>query len=430
MMVLSTTIQERLRGPCRRVLRAAAAATPLAAAAISSLCASPLCASPLSAQESPGPTGWEPTGLPVVSFDSDEGFGYGVLFDLYNYGEGGYSPYRFTIQPEVLLTTRGRREFTLFFDAPHLLPEGWRMDASLAIERQFAFPYFGLGNNSVYDALVEDTEGQSYYRFGRIQRLAAVSVQRRLGDSPIRLLAGVGVTNTKVEPLPEEATSTLLYRVITNAGTSGSIPETITPGWSNHVRVGVVWDTRDRETGPHRGTWSEVLVQAVPEFLGSESGYIRWTAVDRRYVPLGEGLTFANRFLVQDVAGRAPFYDLYIVQTSFKQREGLGGSRTLRGIPRNRYVGKGLLLWNAELRWRAVDFDLAGRSFHMVFCTFVDTGRVWADGFVPGELFSDLHTAYGVGMKGGMGENFIAALDVGRSSQSSASIYMNIGYIF
>ncbi len=386
--------------------------------------------SPLHGQESSASTGWEPTGLPALNYDSDEGFGYGVLFELYNYGDGGYSPYRFTLQPTVFLTTGGRRQFTIFFDAPHLLSDGWRIDASLGDERQFSVPYYGLGNASVFDAALEDTEGQYYYRFGRAQRQAAVNVQRSLGDTPLRLLAGVGATHTDVDPLPKDATVTLLYQVIENAGTPGSIPETIPAGWSNHFRVGLVWDTRDRETGPHRGSWSEVLVQAVPEFLGSESGYLRWTLVDRRYVPLGDGLTFANRILVQDVEGEAPFYDLSTLQTSFKRREGLGGSRTLRGIPRNRYVGKGVFLWNAELRWRAAEFTFVGRSFHMILSAFVDTGRVWADGPVLGELLSDLHGSYGAGVRAGMGENFIAGLDVGRSSTSSASIYINTGYTF
>jgi len=244
------------------------------------------------------------------------------------------------------------------------------------------------------------------------------------------LLAGVGATHTDFDPLPKDATATLLDQVIGSAGTTGSIPETIPGGWSNHLRVGPVWDTRDRETGTHRGTWSEVLVQAVPEFFGSESGYVRWTLVDHRFVPLGARLTLANRVIVQNVEGEAPFYDLSIIQTSFKQREGLGGGRTLRGIPRNRYVGKGLFLWNAELRWCAADFSVAGRPLHMVLSTFVDTGRVWADGLVPGEFFSDLHTAYGGGIRFGMGENFIAGVDVGHSSESTAAIYINTGYIF
>ena len=138
----------------------------------------------------------------------------------------------------------------------------------------------------------------------------------------------MGATRTEVEPLPKDAITTGGSEVIGDAGVPGWIPETIPGGWWNHGRTGVIWDTRDRETGPHRGTWSEVLVQVVPEFLGSESGYIRWTLVDRRYVPLGDRLTFANRIIVQDVRGDAPFYDLSIIQTSFKQREGLGGSRT------------------------------------------------------------------------------------------------------
>jgi outer membrane protein assembly factor BamA len=384
----------------------------------------------LNAQEPPGPTGWEATGLPALNYDSDEGFGYGVLFELYNYGDGGFSPYRFTLQPTVFLTTGGRRDFNVFFDAPHLLPEGWRIDASLGSERQIASPYYGVGNTSAYDNSLEDTEGQYYYRFGRTLRRVAVNVQRGFWDLPIRVLAGVGATHTDIDPLPKDATGTLLNEWIGDGGGSSSSPETIPGGWSNHVRVGLVWDTRDRETGPHRGTWSEMLVQAVPEFLGSESAYVRWTAADRRYVPLGDRLTLANRLLVQDVVGDAPFYDLSIIQTSFKQLEGLGGGRTLRGIPKNRYVGKGVFLWNAELRWRAMDFSLLGRASHMVLSTFVDTGRVWEDGLVLGELLSDLHTAFGGGIRVGMGENFIAGLDVGHSSESTAALYINTGYAF
>ncbi len=385
---------------------------------------------PLHAQEPQGPTGWEPAGLPALNYDSDDGFGYGVLFELYNYGEGGYEPYRFTIQPTVFLTTEGRRDLTLFFDAPHVLPEGWRIDATLASERHIASPFYGVGNEAPFDATLEDTEGQYYYRFGRDRTRAAANVQRGIGDTPMRVLAGVGVTHTDVDLFPKEATQTFLNEWIASGGSSGSTPDITPGGWSNHVRVGLVWDSRDRETGPHRGTWSEVLFQAVPEFLGSESAYLRWTAVDRRYFPLGERLTFANRLLVQDVEGDAPFYDLSIIQTSFKQLEGLGGGRTLRGIPKNRYVGKGVFLWNAELRWRALNFTLFGLASHMVLSAFVDTGRVWEDGLVLSELLSDLHTAYGGGLRVGVGENFIAGIDVGRSSESSAAIYINTGYAF
>ena len=221
------------------------------------------------AQGAQGPTGWEPNGLPAINYDSDEGFGYGVLFELYNYGSGGYAPYRFTLQPTVFLTTGGRRDFTLFFDAPHLLPAGWRIDVSLASEKQIATPYYGPGNQSVFDVALEDSEGQYFYRFGRTRRKAAFNLQRSVGDLPLRVLVGAGVARTSIESQPKDAVETLLRQ--------DYLGRTIPHGWSNHVRIGLVWDTRDRETGPRRGTWTELLVQGVPEFLGSESGYVRWT---------------------------------------------------------------------------------------------------------------------------------------------------------
>ena len=381
-----------------------------------------LASAPIEAQETPDPTGWELTGLPAINYDSDEGFGYGVLFEAYNYGEGGEAPYRYTLQPTVFLTTGGRRDFTLFFDAPHLLSDGWRIDGSLGSERQIANPYYGLGNASVYDEALEEVEGQYYYRFGRTRRQATLNLQRRVGSLPLRILMGGGATRTTVEPLPKDATRTLLGQELLG----GNVPG----GWSNHLRVGLIWDSRDRETGPRRGTWSELLVQVVPDFLGSESQYVRWTIADRRYFPLGDRLTFANRFLVQNTEGTAPFYDLYIVQTSFKQQEGLGGAKTLRGILKNRYVGEGLFLWNAELRWRAHEFAMVGRSFHLVLSGFVDTGRVWENGLVVDQILSDLHTAFGGGVRVGMGENFVVAIDIGHSTEATAPMYIGLGYLY
>jgi outer membrane protein assembly factor BamA len=374
------------------------------------------------AQEAPGPTGWEPNGLPALNYDSDEGFGYGALLELYNYGNGGHSPYRFTIQPTVFLTTGGRRDFTLFFDAPHLLPAGWRIDVDLGSEKQIATPYYGPGNATIYDESLEDEHGQYYYRFGRTRRGVATNLQRAVAGLPLRILLGVGLNKTTIEVQPEDAVETLLRQDYTE--------RTVPSGWTNHVRIGLVWDTRDQETGPTSGAWTEILVQGVPEFLGSETGYIRWTFADRRYFPLGGRVTFANRFMIQDIDGVAPFYDQYLVQSSFKSQEGLGGAKTLRGIPKNRYVGKGMFLWNAELRWRVGDFEMLGRSLHVVLSGFVDSGRVWEDGLQWESLVTDLHTGVGGGVRVGVGENFVVALDLGHSSEATAPFYIGLGYLF
>ena len=118
------------------------------------------------------------------------------------------------------------------------------------------------------------------------------------------------------------------------------------------------------------------------------------------------------------------------MDTSFKAQEGLGGAKTLRGMLKNRYAGKGMFLWNTELRWRAAEFTTFDREFHLVVSGFVDSGRVWAEDVVLSEALSELHHAYGGGLKLGMGENFVVSLDVGHSRESTAPIYLGLGYLY
>jgi hypothetical protein len=371
------------------------------------------------AQE-PARTGLEVAGVPALNYDADEGFGYGIVAELYQYGNGASLPYRFTLQPTLFLTTGGRRDVTVFFDAPHLLPRGWRVDAFLGREHQIATPFYGIGNATPYDPALESDANPYFYRFGRTTSRVAANLQHTVGDPRLRVLVGAGASRTDLRLVPKDEGTTYL------AGVAGGA----SAGWSNHVRAGLIWDTRDRETGPRRGTWTELLVQRVSRSLGSDFEYTRWTLADRRYVSLSSRVVFANRLVLQGVSGDAPFQDLQVVQTSFKQQEGLGGAKTLRGILKNRYTGDGLFLWNAELRWRATDFRTAGRDFHVILNGFVDSGRVWDGGVRLGEVLSDLHRGWGGGVRLGMGENFTVALDAATGPETGMPLYVGLGYLY
>ena len=381
---------------------------------------------PISAQ-SPGAAsrrGVEFAGFPVLNYDSDEGFGYGALVELYDYGAEGVLPYRYTLQPTVILTTEGRRDFTLFFDAPKVLPGGWRLGAFAGIEKHIASPFYGIGNETPLDATLSEGENPYWYRFGRTLKRLEGSLQRPLGDPRVRVLLGAGVAHTDITAVSQGEGSSL----VEVGAAEGTLD--VTPGWANHVRAGLVWDTRDREAGPRRGTWSEVLVQRVDERLGSRSSYTRWTLADRRYFSLGPRLVLANRLVLQGVSGDAPFHELQTLQTSFKQQQGLGGSKTLRGVLKNRFTGKGMFLWNAELRLRLADFSAAGRSFHADLSGFVDSGRVWPEAVHLSEVLTDLHHGVGGGLRLGMGDNFIVAFDAGTGSETGMPIYIGLGWLF
>lgn len=196
------------------------------------------------------------------------------------------------------------------------------------------------------------------------------------------------------------------------------------------MRAGLVWDSRDREVAPRRGTWSEVLVQWIDPSLGADVGFTRWTLIDRRYIALHERLVLANRWLLQGVSGDAPVDQLQRIETSFREGEGLGGSSSVRGLSRNRYAGRGILVWNTELRWRVLDFRLFGRDFHAALSGFVDHGRVWSGGVRLGEVFSDRHRGWGGGLHGGMGESLVATLHLGTSAGGDLQAYAGLGYLF
>ena len=369
------------------------------------------------------PTGLEVAALPATNFDADEGFGYGALAELYQYNDGAVAPYVWTLQPTVFFTTEGRRDFTVFFDAPGLLPSGWRLSAFLGTQKQIATPYFGPGNASVYDETLDRDDGPDpyFYRFGRTSNSLAFNLQKDLGTQHLRGLFGGGLVRTAINPFPEGEGGTLYALDFGGEEVSS---------WSNFMRVGLVWDTRDRQTGPRDGTWTEVILEFVDERLGADATYLRWTFADRRYYALGERLVFAHRYLLQNVGDGAPVHDLFKIQSSFKQQEGLGGANTIRGVVKNRFVGRGVLVWNSELRWQAADFRFISRPFHLVLSAFLDQGRVWEDNLDFGEIFTDLHRGYGGGLRIRVGEDFTVAYDLGSSSETGLQLYIGLGYLY
>lgn len=368
------------------------------------------------------PTGHILTGLPALNFDADEGFGYGAIVQYYDYGDGSAAPYRFSLQPTLFLTTRGRRDATLFLDAPHLLANGWRLGAQLAREQQLTAPYYGVGNATLAPAATTSGPNPYYFRFGRTVLRANVDLQHELGVHALRGFVGAGARRADIKTVPYDSGTTLLARETGRR----SLPTVDT----RYARLGLVWDTRDREIGPHRGNWSELLVQRAGRVLGGDQVFTRITGSVRQYVPLGARLTLAERVVMQTVRGDPAISELFAVQSSFRDDEVLGGASSLRGIPKNRYAGKGVAFSNSELRWSAASFGVRGTPSQLVLSGFGDLGRVWADGLDVSQLGSDLHVGYGGGARLAFGPTFVIALDVGHSSQSSAAIYLGLGYLF
>ena len=68
-------------------------------------------------------TGWNFGGLPVVAFDSDLGFQYGALLNIFNYGDGSrYPDFDHNLYVEWSRFTKGSGINRIFFDSKRLIP--------------------------------------------------------------------------------------------------------------------------------------------------------------------------------------------------------------------------------------------------------------------------------------------------------------------
>src|SRR5207248_10809581 len=122
------------------------------------------------------------------------------------------------IQPLVFFTTKGGREFSVFFDAPHLLPAAWRWGGRLGWEQQLATPYYGIGNNTVYDKTL-DAKGSFnpyFYRYGRAGLRLSTDLQRPIAG-PLRLFVGAGTRASEIDDTPLDSGTTLLHLELAGA---------------------------------------------------------------------------------------------------------------------------------------------------------------------------------------------------------------------
>jgi outer membrane protein assembly factor BamA len=133
--------------------------------------------------------------------------------------------------------------------------------------------------------------------------------------------------------------------------------------------------------------------------------------------------------------------------------EGLGGSKTLRGILLDRVVGDGFIMGNFELRWKPVYFKFLKQDCYLGLNGFYDVGRVtkkiqqptslssrFATTF-PGENYSDyfkpgtenFHQSAGISVMVVYSQNFVIAIDLGKAfNEQDGNIGFSIGlnYLF
>ena len=235
-------------------------------------------------------------------------------------------------------------------------------------------------------------------------------------------------------------------------------------GINSTVRLGLLYDTRDKEGAPSRGIWAEGHLIVAPKWLGTTNPYYKYSLTFRQYVPIVKNdiLTFAYRLNYEGTFGNdAPYYILPYITTVGQayDRDGMGGYRTIRGIMRNRVQGLDMASYNAEFRWRFVSFPLWKQNIAFGLSLFSDGTMVTKgrdmtfkgdeqyraeyDEYMAQGLSADRpHITIGAGLRFIMNQNFIVAFEYGmpvscfskdpmiKNQDGKGAFYINTGYLF
>lgn len=431
-----------------------------------------LLASSLMAQEAK--TGWNFGALPAVTYSTDQGFQYGALVNLFDYGDGSiYPDYFHKIYIEASTFTKGSSILRVMYDSDYLI-KGIRYAVDLSYMPDFAYDFYGFnGFASVYnkawvdDELNPDYRSRLFYAMQRHLFRFKNDFIGNIGENNWHWNAGLSIQNFKVKDLdvskfnkgkdpedpkyldPDEPT---LYEYYKNSGLLS--PEEADGGWITGIKGGISYDSRDQRACPMSGIWAETGIEVVPEFLGAESSFGKLYLTWRQYFTLKEDdLSLAYRLgYQQTLFGDVPFYyqgQVIVSELRGALSEGLGGSKTIRGLLRNRVIGDGFAYGNAELRWKMVRFRFINQNFYIGTNYFFDAGIVTSpidvdvtdledyltgsaeDFYIGGK--DKLHMAAGLGLKIAMNENFIISADIGKAlkeQDGDMEFYIGLNYLF
>ena len=415
-------------------------------------------------------TGYNFGPFPVVGFDADKGFGIGALCNIFDFGDGSTYPNpRQQWYVEASYYTKGTQLYFLSYDSRHLIP-GVRTSIAGQVVADNALPFTGFnGYRSFYDH--ERINNKDLFRYNPYYQVARTMANLKADfsgnitkDGKLKWVAGY---HFKWDKYSERNLSNEKYDEFNqNVGTSlyanykkwGLIPEAQHDGGiTSSLRAGLIFDTRDVENNPSRGIWAEGQLIAAPKFLGSSVPYYSYTLVFRHYVPIiPKRLTFAYRLNYHGIIGKeTPFYSMPYMTIMGKgyDRDAIGGFHTVRGMMRNRVNAPDMGFYNAEFRWRFIDFKLFNQNIAFALNAFNDgaistryydmsykgdpnnaVAKAEYDEYMSkGQEKDSFHFTVGGGLRFIMNENFILAGEYGvplNKQDGKPSFYLNVGYLF
>ena len=333
------------------------------------------------------------------AYDNDDGLIIGAGLKI-NYYDFRMKPYDYSLELSGSYSTISERSEIEFLGDFYDLIGGMNVKIPARFTGLDITRFYGFGNETTRsDSLVEESYynvSQKYFGTGFILDIPVTN--------QLSLQTGLLIEFSHVSRQEERFLNTIkLYGI-------GSLEFFA-------ISTSIKYDNRDNAELPFNGYYFNLYGDVYPKILTNNDFFGKVTFDGRTYISskLITDYTLALRLYGEAAWGDYPFYKSATV----------GGKNTLRGFPRDRFVGDFSILTDVELR-----FYLAKIYFLIPFKLgmnlFTDMGRV----FLSGETSDKWHTSFGGGLWFSIHERTInISLNFARSPETYR-FYLSVGQMF
>ncbi|MEP0862581.1 MAG: BamA/TamA family outer membrane protein [Ignavibacterium sp.] len=341
--------------------------------------------------------------LPIVSYDSDVGFGYGAkifFFDQFKLKE--------SFDLILFNSTKGERWYKFVFSIPDFeARQGTKypiaLDLVIEYDKFTNYIYYHNWNPFIgfpyTDENIEDKDIGTYEKAN-----VGIFVSRAFLKDFTATLA-LQLKSFSLYNFANHDSDYYLY-----VFNSNSKPESAT---FLSALINIKWDTRNSFINPKSGIITKLEIEYSKNLNLNDMAFLRALfSFSFNKEIFSKDLIFAFRGSSESVAA--------FKESSYFSLIHIGGNNTVRGIPMDKYCFDSALLFNSELRfpiwWRfggILGIDLATGKNDTFGYLNRDAG--WLFGTVAGLRFYM--------------DNFIVRADLGISKNSSG-LYLNFGHMF
>jgi len=384
------------------------------------------------------------SGIPALGYDSDTGFGAGVVGNVY-WDEKGYDPYKMTLGIKAYLSTKLMNSHALKFERIRAFGLPWRLTGRLGFYSTMAQNYCGKAS----DALCDEASAQAAAQHLQIPQDQKSEFERHYFQNRFMLFYGdifsrwlLWQDAAKLELMTGYHGGYYLTRDFKEKGPyPGSLfakdnKNQKIDGYLSMIDAGLILHKRDIEAAPTSGYWLESSVRGGASFTGSAWDFFGINLTGRFYWPFDQARKFvvASQTIADVVFGDLPFDAMSRVGGSLYMNDfnAFGGQFVGRGIRDQHFVGRIKAIEQLEFRYNFWSFDVYRQHFLLTFAPFLDLGMAAWDFNRFTHDMKKVNVSFGSGLRALWNNTFVIRADLGLSpaEKYAPRFYLVVGNVF